>query len=68
MTGGDDLGKKLMHSNKVGSERALDKHGAIIVAGERTRGGSGCREPDCTVNGARRLKPKLTLTLTGCVP
>lgn len=58
MTGGDGLGKKLMHSNKVGSERALDEQGRTTVVGERTRGGSGCREPDCTVNGARRLKPK----------
>lgn len=47
-----------MRSNKVGSERALEKHGGTIVVGERTRGGSGCREPDCTGNGARRLKPK----------
>ena len=58
MTGGDGLGKKLMRSNKVGSERALDEHGRTTVAGERTRGGSGCREPDCRVKGARCLEPK----------
>lgn len=47
-----------MRLNKVGSERALEKHGGTIVVGERTRGGSGCREPYCTVNGSGRLKPK----------
>lgn len=55
--GSDDLGKSRCNRTRR-VHRALYKHGGIIVVEEKARGRPGCREPDCTVNGARLLKPK----------